>query len=987
MFPGTKKDVEKKKKEADKATSHNKVDPPAERPTTSSSSRKPTFDQFGPFNTPARTSLEEPRRPHTSHARHPQSPPEQSPYVNQPLGPLDDMPLRKRFSPPYQGQRSHAGQYPQPHCPPVMFNGRKGLPARPGPQTSAIEPLVDHQHTSFRNGPTPLDNGQMALQRQDGYSNVHSQSHEYADHNGPQEHLYELPDSQSQQANGDGNEPDASQRGSRTEPLYQQEQPYELNGRKGSVPQEHAELAYRGVEPTAPVPSTSEPAMPNFAAIAPGVTENVEREVTLQQVPRAPAYRKPTYGDSASRPAPVRTGLVASPVQQDPSGMTVQSPIADFDFGLPANSSAPALAAQSDPARQPGAGYDDQTARQHRQMPDTVPHGRAKPPQQEFPPRSASRPGVRTQQPTNGYTHPYNQPHPRQPQPHPRQQRPRQPAFKDPSFHPPRRAPRQDYGFDNRGYPQDYTHNGPHRGRSYEETPPQNELNQQPRPLARTHTEPVNQYGNERHQDHYNRGYDQRRQPQMARGYESNQFPNDPSQQRGIPQQYGNREFDQYGNATPPRPRTANSNSARAAVRPYPEQNMPLSPPPNSTFPITDRSHSRPARPGLMTPAPATTPAPAPETMSAPRTSLPRNAQPMQRPPGPPQPASPPQKIPVTIQELNDLRIAFRDNPKDDKLGLKFAKRLVEAATVLANEGGKADAKTAASNRERYINDAHKIVKKLVASGSPDAMFYLADCYGQGALGLEVNPKEAFQLYNSAAKTGHAQSAYRVAVCCELGQDGGGGTRRDHVKAVQFYKRAATLGDGPAMFKMGMIMLKGLLGQQPNRREGVSWLKRAAERADEDNPHALHELAMLHESAQSADVVVRDEQYALQLYTQSANLGYKYSQHRLGSAYEYGTLGVQMDPRQSIAWYSRAAQQGEHQSEFALSGWYLTGSEPLLAQSDTEAYLWARKAAASGLAKAEYAMGYYTEVGIGCQPNLEEAKKWYFRAAGKSNLV
>lgn len=337
----------------------------------------------------------------------------------------------------------------------------------------------------------------------------------------------------------------------------------------------------------------------------------------------------------------------------------------------------------------------------------------------------------------------------------------------------------------------------------------------------------------------------------------------------------------------------------------------------------------------------------------------------------------------MTIQELNDLRIAFRDRPNDDKLGLKFAKRLVEAATVLANEGGKADAKTTTSNRERYINDAYKIVKKLVASGSPDAMFYLADSYGQGALGLEVNPKEAFQLYTSAAKMGHAQSAYRVAVCCEIGQDGGGGTRRDHVKAVQFYKRAATLGDGPAMFKIGMIMLKGLLGQQPNRREGVSWLKRAAERADEDNPHALHELAMLYESAQSTDVIIRDEQYALQLFTQAANLGYKYSQHRLGSAYEYGTLGVQIDPRQSIAWYSRAAQQGEHQSEFALSGWYLTGSEPLLAQSDTEAYLWARKAAASGLAKAEYAMGYYTEVGIGCQPNLEEAKKWYFRAAGK----
>ena len=92
-----------------------------------------------------------------------------------------------------------------------------------------------------------------------------------------------------------------------------------------------------------------------------------------------------------------------------------------------------------------------------------------------------------------------------------------------------------------------------------------------------------------------------------------------------------------------------------------------------------------------------------------------------------------------------------------------------------------------------------------------------------------------------------------------------------------------------------------------------------------------------------------------------------------------------MDPRQSIAWYSKAAVQEEHQSELALSGWYLTGSEGVLQQSDTEAYLWARKAAQAGLAKAEYAMGYFTEVGIGAPANLDDAKRWYWRAACQSH--
>jgi TPR repeat protein len=392
--------------------------------------------------------------------------------------------------------------------------------------------------------------------------------------------------------------------------------------------------------------------------------------------------------------------------------------------------------------------------------------------------------------------------------------------------------------------------------------------------------------------------------------------------------------------------------------------------------------HPTPVRPGLMN-----------NGADVPRSSqdgrgqqLPRTAAPQQS--VAPKTTATPSSIdvkqkppPVTLQELGLLQQQVRTNPSDHATALKLAKKLVEAVSVLANEDGRADAKTTANNREKYVFDAHKLLKKLVSAGYPDAMFYLADCHGQGKLGLEVDPREAFSLYQSAAKLNHAQSAYRVAVCCEMGAEEGGGTRRDPLKAMQWYKRAATLGDAAAMYKMGMIQLKGLLGQPKNPREALSWLKRAAERADEDNPHALHELGLLYESAAPNDAIIRDENYSRQLFTQAAELGYKYSQFRLGSAYEYGMLGCLVDARQSIAWYSRAAAQGEHQSELALSGWYLTGSEGLIQQSDTEAYLWARKAASSGLAKAEYAMGYFTEVGIGAPGNLEEAKRWYWRAA------
>ncbi|PSR85737.1 hypothetical protein BD289DRAFT_453134 [Coniella lustricola] len=341
---------------------------------------------------------------------------------------------------------------------------------------------------------------------------------------------------------------------------------------------------------------------------------------------------------------------------------------------------------------------------------------------------------------------------------------------------------------------------------------------------------------------------------------------------------------------------------------------------------------------------------------------------------------TPAQEGPVTSGELEQLRNRVKANSQDQQSAFRLAKRLIEAADVLVPN--LPDPKARAKVRERYLLDAQKILKKLSNAGNPDAMFTLADAVGKGMFG-EVDNKESFTLYQSAAKVGHPAAAYRTAVCCEIGNEEGGGTRRDPLKAMQWYKRAATLGDTPAMYKVGMILLKGLLGQQKNPREAISWLKRAAESADAENPHALHELGLLYESAGPNDVILRDSAYAFQLFKQGAELGYKFSQYRMGCAFEYGLMGCPVDPRLSIMWYSKAAEQGEHQSELALSGWYLTGSDNVLGQNDTEAYLWARKAAMAGLAKAEYAMGYFTEMGIGTAANMEDAKRWYWRAAAQ----
>lgn len=345
--------------------------------------------------------------------------------------------------------------------------------------------------------------------------------------------------------------------------------------------------------------------------------------------------------------------------------------------------------------------------------------------------------------------------------------------------------------------------------------------------------------------------------------------------------------------------------------------------------------------------------------------------------------AQPQQTLPFNKAFVEEYRNRMKGDP-DPEAQFAFAKYLIEAAKKVQDP--KDGPKQARKYRDTLLSDSLKLVKRLATTGTglgkppySEAQFFLANCFGNGSLGLSVDHEKAYNLYVQASKQNHPAATYRTAVCNEVGA----GTRRDHHRAVLFYRKASALGDTAGMYKLGMILLSGLLGQPRNTREAVVWLKRAAGQADEENPHALHELGLLHEKSTNSSIVIHDEAYARELFTQAAQLGYSPSQFKLGSAYEYGSLTCAVDPRRSIAWYTKAAGKGDGESELALSGWYLTGSEGVLKQSDSEAYLWARRAATKGIPKAEYAVGYYSEVGIGVKADLDEAKRWYMRAAGE----
>ncbi|KAI0391791.1 HCP-like protein [Xylariaceae sp. FL0594] len=280
------------------------------------------------------------------------------------------------------------------------------------------------------------------------------------------------------------------------------------------------------------------------------------------------------------------------------------------------------------------------------------------------------------------------------------------------------------------------------------------------------------------------------------------------------------------------------------------------------------------------------------------------------------------------------------------------------------------------SSPAELLREAKSILTKLASGGYPFAQYYLADGYASGLFNKgKEDYSAAFPLFVLAAKHGHAESAYRAGLCYEFGW----GCRKDPAKAVQFLRSAASKNHPGAMTRLGKACLSGDLGE--NRyREGIKWLKRATESADSMYNSAPYLMGTMYETGYGDDIF-KDESYAAELFTQAAELGHAEAGFRMGDAYEHGKLNCPRDPALSVHFYTGAAQRGHAGAMMGLCAWYLVGAEPILEKDEEEAYEWARRAAERDLVKAQYTVGYFTEMGIGCRRDALEANVWYVKAA------
>ena len=278
--------------------------------------------------------------------------------------------------------------------------------------------------------------------------------------------------------------------------------------------------------------------------------------------------------------------------------------------------------------------------------------------------------------------------------------------------------------------------------------------------------------------------------------------------------------------------------------------------------------------------------------------------------------------------------------------------------------------------------DALKVTNFLADQLHPKAQFMRGMWYEFGKFGVPCDKPESYQCYKRSSERGYTRSWYRMGMQFESGNDA--------LTAIKYYRKAAEAGDSAACYRLGMMTLLGQHGQRQDFQEGLQLIYASAQTADDNAPQGAYILGML-QAGELQQVKIPEQYLPRDIAAARANiekaafLGFAKAQVRIGAAYELGELECLFDPALSLHYNALAARQGEVEAEMAISKWFLCGHEGVFEKNEELAFTYAQRAAIDGLATAQFAVGYFYEVGIYVNMDLKEAKDWYRKADENGN--
>lgn len=199
---------------------------------------------------------------------------------------------------------------------------------------------------------------------------------------------------------------------------------------------------------------------------------------------------------------------------------------------------------------------------------------------------------------------------------------------------------------------------------------------------------------------------------------------------------------------------------------------------------------------------------------------------------------------------------------------------------------------------------------------------------------------KAMELMKNAAATGHAEAlgglgyfyAYGVVV------------EKDEARAVQCFTEGAEKGAAFAQLNLGRMLAFGK-GVAKNEELGMVWIRRAADQNLSEAVAALGDIAYEGKFGQKKDL-----EAAFNYHLRAAELGNVLSQNTVG-VYLRDGFGVGPDEKKALAWFRKAAGQGDPKGQSNLG--HLIGVE---GKDRVEALKWLFIAQAQGEANAVHTL-------------------------------
>lgn len=290
--------------------------------------------------------------------------------------------------------------------------------------------------------------------------------------------------------------------------------------------------------------------------------------------------------------------------------------------------------------------------------------------------------------------------------------------------------------------------------------------------------------------------------------------------------------------------------------------------------------------------------------------------------------------------------------------------------TVAAEGGSISAATTLAGLYESGIDgspdrrSAEKWYQFASDRGSVSAANSLAALYERGIDG-PPNLGKALPLYEVAAERGSGSAMGRLI---EIYGDPASGFA-DRSRQIHWLTAAADSGSGGAMFALAKAYASGAgVPRDPARAEGL------LARLYASDPGSAASIAR---GYADGTLGVRDQTVAVAWYRRAADQGDSRSMRAIAEAYEEGR-GVAANSNLATSWYARASDAGDVIATRRLGDRIMASGEEGAARRAVS--LW-RRAAAQGDVAAMRSLGQALAVGLADEIDSRQALRWYEAAA------